>query len=211
MKSILFIAMLAVMVVSVFAADKPESRTWTSTKGTQIEAALFEDKGQQIVLLNSKSGRMAIEFNALSAADMDYIRNLRAKVEQEKERELALARKAMFTPTGMSVAEFHATRPTRPIVFAASAKLDDYFNYEFRDDEAERLYWSVSLDTPEGDIIGNGYILKKGRGEDLFALIKDGKQHPVLVRVKYNVNSEDSSCFLLEDFQPRSEPVESVE
>ena len=139
--------------------------------------------------------------------------------KREEERQLAVeqrmaqdeidrkeqARRNRFVPSGMSVAAFRATRPTTPTVFLANAQLSDYFNYDFSDLSSpgiENLLWSVRLETPEGQDIGHGYIPKnKDRGAALFSLLKDGKWHPIVARLKYLTNSEDSGVFVIIDYK----------
>lgn len=124
---------------------------------------------------------------------------------EEKERQEETARKEQierdrFKLSGLSVAAFHALKPTDVKVFLTKAKLDDYFNYEFR--EAESICWSIRLETIDGETIGNGYILKKKeRATSLFMLLADGKWHPIIARLKYTDIAESSGCFGLLDYQ----------
>ena len=134
-----------------------------------------------------------------------------AKRQAELERQEQL-RIEMFKPSGLSVKEFHATRPQTPVVFKARAELDDYFNYDFStlyNPDIEKIFWSIRLTADEGDRLGNGYILKAGRGESLFTLLKDGKSHPVIVRVHYPSDSDDSSVFHLDDYKELQEEPQS--
>lgn len=143
-----------------------------------------------------------------------------AAQEKARQDEIAReerARRDLFTPSGISVAAFHATRPRDTTIFRAKAHLSDYFNFDFGEysnPSARQLYWSVVLETPDGQGIGHGYISKAGRGADLFALIQDGKNHSIVARVRYPPNSEDSSVFFLDDYQDaarQTEPEETAE
>ena len=126
--------------------------------------------------------------------------------EEQKQREQDLSN--MFILSDISVAAFHATRPQGPTVLKALARLDDYFNYEFStssNPNVEKEYWSIRLVDADNNNIGNGYIRKNARGEALFSLLKDGISHPVIVRVRYPPNSQDSGIFILDDFKEDSE------
>lgn len=205
MKRLLLVLTLSATPFVCSAQDSQHARTWTSVKGTQVTAVLLEDNGRQIILRNTAGKKLSIGLDMLSQEDVAYVRQLREEVAKQKEQQQERMRKAMFKPTGTSVEAFHATRPTDCVVFEVRAHLSDYFNYEFSDSGNPRirdLYWSVDLRTPEGRDIGNGYIPKKGRGADLFDLIKDGKWHAVIVRIRYPRNSEDSGIFHLDDFLP---------
>ena len=201
MKQLALVALVAVFTTCGFAEGM---RTWKSRKGSTIQAELIEDNGEDAILRTGDGRKMAIRRVMLSPEDIAYLDHLRQQAQEEKRRELEELRRAMFKPSGISVKEFHATRPTEPVVFLAKAQLSDYFNYEFNDSlnpGVRGVYWSVSLHAPRGESIGNGYILKEGRGAKLFALIKDGKWHRVIVRVRYMEASRDSGVFLLDDYQ----------
>lgn len=139
---------------------------------------------------------------AQQLAEQERQREQQQLVQWERERAEAVARqkarRALFKPSNISVAAFHATRPTSATVFLAEAHLSDYFNYDFS--EGRNAYWSVDLRTRDGTDIGNGYIRKNERGAALFALIEDGEWHSILAEVAYPARSDDSSVFYLLDY-----------
>lgn len=204
MKKIAFLILLFSVVWGVAWETQP-ARMWKSRNGSEVEAMLVEDDGKRVILRSIKGAKLAISRDMLSTEDVSYLDQI-LREEQKKRREKEeKERRLMFRPSGMSVAEFHATRPTGVVVFLAKASLSDYFNYEFISDEAERIYWSVDLDTMRGVQIGHGYILKDGRGKELFELLRDGKKHPVKVRVRYPEGSDSSGVFFLDDYQEVSD------
>lgn len=96
----------------------------------------------------------------------------------------------------ISTEEFHATRPTTPVRFRASAQLTDYYNYEFRD--AQDLFWSFALKDGGEKEIGHGYAKKNSTaGQDLFKKLKDGKTHLVVVDLQCPPNASDGRVFLI--------------
>jgi hypothetical protein len=175
-----------------YGYDPKKQEAFFKEQQKQKEAAIQAAKDAEIRKMQEKARLIKIQAEKLAAEE---------KAKQEEAEKQEQARRDMFKPSGMSVAVFHATKPTTPIVFVAKAKLDDYFNYEFEGDRAKELYWSINLSVPRFERLGNGYILKSGRGEALFSLLQDGKEHAVIVRVRYSPSSEDSSCFYLDDFQ----------
>ena len=99
-----------------------------------------------------------------------------------------------FNP--MSPAEFRARRPTFPQCFRAWARLDYYYNHEFI--FARPYAWSVSLSTPEGVRIGNGFIENyTAAGQTLYDRLADGEAHAVVVEVRYLPKARSASCFLI--------------
>ncbi|MBI2441564.1 MAG: hypothetical protein HYV35_09350 [Lentisphaerae bacterium] len=96
----------------------------------------------------------------------------------------------------VSPEEFRATRPTTPVRFRVLAKLDDYYNYEFRD--AQDFAWSIALTDGGEKNIGHGYAKKNtAMGQYLFKKLKDGKKHPIVVEVQCLPNASDGSVFLI--------------
>lgn len=101
---------------------------------------------------------------------------------------------SLFNP--MSPAEFRARRPTFPQRFRAWARLDYYYNHEFI--FAWPCAWSISLSTPEGIRIGNGFIENyTAAGQALHDRLADGEAHAVVVEVHYLPSARSASCFLI--------------
>jgi hypothetical protein len=96
----------------------------------------------------------------------------------------------------VSPEEFRATKPIKPVRFRVSAKLDDYYNFEFGD--AQNVSWSIALTDGGDENIGHGYAKKNtATGQDLFKKLKDGKKHPMVVEVQCLPNASDGSVFLI--------------
>lgn len=156
-------------------------------------------------LLEAHRSEIKLEFGSNQIAQFKGIAKKAGdalkKLQDDEEKISKLSGADLFKPSDISVAVFHATKPTTITVFQVMARIGDYFNYEFSTPSAKEKYWSISLKTLNGDDLGYGYISKKKRGDALFSYLKDGKEHPISVRVKYLPNAEDNGCFLLEDFR----------
>lgn len=192
----------------------------TTTAGQVYSNAKISRADPLGVNITHKSGVTRVLFSEMSEADRKkygydpqkeeaFLLQERQLAVQKEARKVEIARQEearrdLFKPSDISVAAFHATRPKDVTVFLAEAQLDDYFNYDFSDSDnprAKDIYWSVKIKTHEGTRIGNGYIRKEGRGAALFELIKDGKCHSIVARVRHPPQSQDSNIFFLEDFQ----------
>jgi hypothetical protein len=95
-----------------------------------------------------------------------------------------------------TVEELKATKPTSPVRMRFFAELSDYFNYEFR--IANNIMWSVRFSDYNGRSLGYGYVSKTtDDGARLFAALKDGRKHQVVVDVAYLPNAQSSDVFLV--------------
>lgn len=83
---------------------------------------------------------------------------------------------------------FKAKMPAVSTIFRVWAKLDDYFNFEWR--SAKGSHYSVALQDPQRNGRIHGYIPKAGDGERLFNVLQDGKEHAVMVAIKHRPNGE---------------------
>ena len=96
----------------------------------------------------------------------------------------------------MSPEEFKATKPTIPVLFRVKANLADFYNFEFRN--AENVAYSIAIEDGEGKRIGHGYANKNDiTGQKLFAKLKDGRKHDVVVEIQCLPNARDGSCFII--------------
>ncbi len=94
--------------------------------------------------------------------------------------------------SAMSLAEYKATQPTKPLTFRILGMLDDYYNYDFAN--AKKTHYSVRLNKPDDANSIHGYMLKTAKGaEQLFNVLKDGKGHYIIVEFRYPNGSRDSS------------------
>lgn len=84
---------------------------------------------------------------------------------------------------------FKAQNPSSPRNFRVYAIFDDYYNYYFRDKEI--THYSIQLRESQWDhnidqvISLHGYIRKNSeKGKRLFDILKDGRRHPITVKIK---------------------------
>jgi hypothetical protein len=91
----------------------------------------------------------------------------------------------------MTLAAYQAQLPTDPVTFRMNGKLSDYFNFEFS--EAELTNYSIQLTEPDNQYI-HGYVQKSSAdGKRLFDLLKDDKDHEIMVSVAYPSTKQSSS------------------
>jgi len=129
-----------------------------------------------------------VEANILGRLTVYYLKKTKAGYRIDWESS------AGFNPT--SVAEFHATKPTTPVKFRALAKLDSYYNYEFRG--ADDIYWSIKIEDSGGETIGHGYAMKnKPYGDQLFKVVRDGAVHHVVLDLVYPPDAQSPRDFLI--------------
>lgn len=60
-----------------------EARTWTSSKGSEIEAALVSDDGAKVVLKTAKGRLINLRSNQLSKKDQEYLAQLKSQEKAE--------------------------------------------------------------------------------------------------------------------------------
>lgn len=123
---------------------------------------------------------------------------------QKKDSEYKIDWESSVPYQPMSIEEFKATHPTQPVKFRLVVQLDDYYNFEF--DDLRDKYWSIQLyvvnfDDPMGRTLTglNGFIDKNSEdGKKLFDLVKDGKEHAVVMEIMYPEGSDpDNNCVLI--------------
>lgn len=73
MKSINII--LLILATVCCASEQPE-RTWTSTVGSTIQAALISSDGHKVLLQRSDGSQLSVGLNQLSSSDQSYVANL---------------------------------------------------------------------------------------------------------------------------------------
>jgi hypothetical protein len=78
---IILIALLCLPLV-ISAADGHSTRTWTSTKGTKLKAALIADNGDTLKLKLSSGKTIGVPRNKLSADDHVYLDTRTAKLKK---------------------------------------------------------------------------------------------------------------------------------
>ena len=149
------------------------------------------------------------EQERIRQAELAEQERIRQAEEAEHERLLQLGEKEqleklrleVLQPSGMSAVEFRSQRPMTPVIFRTMARIDNYYSYNLGVATNLDNFWSVRLTTLDGDGIGNGYIEKKGRGESLFALLKDNQWHSIFVRIAYPPLVEDPGAFIILNYQ----------
>ena len=75
--------------------EKEALRTWTSRKGTEIEARFMRQTGNMIVLETEEGKTTKISLSALGQADRDYVKDLARKRREEKVRNYEERRNSM--------------------------------------------------------------------------------------------------------------------
>jgi hypothetical protein len=68
-------------------AQLSESRTWTSKRGSKLDAVLLQDKGPQVVLRRVDGTRVQIGVSQLSDADRAFLKTLREERRKTDEKE----------------------------------------------------------------------------------------------------------------------------
>jgi len=89
----------------------------------------------------------------------------------------------------MSWAVYRATRPKTDTRMALTAKLSDYYNYDYRD--LVDTYWAVSFSdmSHKESADATGYIRKDTPdGKKIFDILKDGMSHNMILESKYKSN-----------------------
>lgn len=89
----------------------------------------------------------------------------------------------------MSWATYRATRPKTETRMALTAKLSDYYNFDYTD--LVDTYWSVGFSdmSHKESAETYGYIKKDSPdGKKIFELLKDGMSHNMILESKYKAN-----------------------
>lgn len=75
--------------------------------------------------------------------------------------------------------------------FRIIAKLGDYYNYSYR--SSSKDFWNVQIKENDGDHIGSCYVAKTSlAGKKLYEILKDGKEHDLIVEIKKVTNDKNS-------------------
>ncbi len=103
----------------------------------------------------------------------------------------------------LTLEAFKAQRPMTPTRFRILAKLSNYYNYEFR--QAQGSHYSIELDGPRVPADLNGFVARNSpAGVALYGLLKDGRTHPVTLKLRYTPFSEDATITLITDVESLS-------
>jgi hypothetical protein len=89
----------------------------------------------------------------------------------------------------MTWSAYRASRPKTDTRMALTAKLSDYYNYDYTN--LVDSYWSVEfIDIKSGDSAETyGYVKKDTPdGKQLFDILQDGKPHNLILDSKYKIN-----------------------
>ncbi|TKD03391.1 hypothetical protein [Polyangium fumosum] len=98
----------------------------------------------------------------------------------------------------VSLPFFRTQRLKGTYLFRVWAKLTDYYNFDY--DDAEQTHQSIELRDPDGAAI-TGYIRRDApTAAALLDVLKDGKEHGVMVELRYPPESKDSSVVGIERF-----------
>ena len=82
----------------------------------------------------------------------------------------------------MTLAAFLAQRPAAPKTVAAECSLDNYYNFAYGDSAA--THHSVRLYDRRTTTFAHAWAAKdSAAGKRLFALLSDGEEHPLVVKV----------------------------
>lgn len=110
----------------------------------------------------------------------------------------------------VSVKMFVAERTTAPQVYKASARIDDYYNYEFW--KSHKEMWSVRFRVK--DRLGNsetihGYVMKDGAlGSKVELMLQNGKKHNVKVKLVHPLNAESGDHCIVADIEEIDEEID---
>lgn len=98
----------------------------------------------------------------------------------------------------VSLPFFRTQRLKGTYLFRVWAKLTDYYNFDYND--TEQTHQSIELRDPDGAAI-TGYIRRDApTAAALLDVLKDGKEHGVMVELRYPPESKDSSVVGIERF-----------
>lgn len=99
----------------------------------------------------------------------------------------------------MSLKAYQVQRLINSMIFRVTAKLDDYYNYEFRNAYSGYLSVSLSDDGPGFPLYG--YAKRDSKhGKRIYEILKDGEEHNLIVQVRFLRGGDyDSNTVLLED------------
>lgn len=90
----------------------------------------------------------------------------------------------------ISLRTFKANLSTQPTEFRVSATIGTYYNYNYRD--AKNTHWNVNISN-NGESISGCYISKSSvLGQKLYEILKDGKEHMLIVEIKIDSSVDDS-------------------
>lgn len=98
----------------------------------------------------------------------------------------------------LALVTFKVKQPTAPTPFRVRATLTDYYNYRYR--SAKQTHYAASIRDANGDSI-YGYIPRgTPEGEALFRVLEDGKEHHVMVELKYESPESEASIVTIARF-----------
>jgi hypothetical protein len=90
----------------------------------------------------------------------------------------------------VSMITFKANLSSQPTEFRVYATIDTYYNYNYSN--AQNTHWNININAEEGNIPG-GYINKSSvEGKKIYDILKDGKQHQLIVELKIDATDDKS-------------------
>jgi hypothetical protein len=99
----------------------------------------------------------------------------------------------------MTIIAYKVQQPTSVMKFRLYAKLNDYYNYQFR--ELKEQYYSVRLTEYKTNESIHGYIKRDSNdGKKMYEILKDGQKYPVMVNLRYLPNSPNGDVVLIDNF-----------
>lgn len=109
-----------------------------------------------------------------------------------------------LTPSDYSYAMFRADASLDTITMLTKVRLSDEYSAPFADSQV--THWSIEICYPIGDggwSVVNGYVEKVSPvGRRLVDLVRDGAQHPVLIKVaRSQPGSVGTRCVVIKDFK----------
>lgn len=99
-----------------------------------------------------------------------------------------------FNP--VSPEEFRVTKPTTPVRIRGYAKLEDFYADKFS--ESKEIAYSIYIRNGDEQGIGHGYIIKNTvAGQKIFEILRDGKEHQMVVDLQCLPNAQDGYYFMI--------------
>jgi len=95
----------------------------------------------------------------------------------------------------LSLKAYQATKPSEVGIFRLDCKLSDYYNYGYID--LQNKYYSIECYSEFDESIIYAYVDKNSDdGKKIFEILKDGNNHKLVLAVKYDYKSENTSDIL---------------
>lgn len=179
-----------------------------------LKLLLDPDKyAEKLKGLSKTNKKQTVEFSKIAARNQDVALNKYVIVDfQEQGQQSTEQIYLKNTDQGFKVdishtkgagsqsfAQFKAEKPTTGVKFYIWAKLDDYFNYEFRGKDNQ--YYSLEVTDNANKFTSLYAYLSKDDSisTEVFDVLKDGKSHRMVVNLKYPTQRQNSSDGVLVD------------